>query len=212
MLRLAVLACFAVLASAAGPCCTPKQWHGTESMVIGSMANGKAAQGYLTKASYMVNFDADSRRVALIGTSETNGYASNVKVLIDYNRNVQYTVSNGTCTKQIPNADPGSCVPANATVSGHGFLGVGSSAVNVTQYSFMIDRSTAYLTVTDNCIPVAETYYGVTNGTYAFTTIAFTGIKGGLSGNTVFNLPTECALGTGTINGGFAVGRRSYFA
>ncbi|XP_033750711.1 development-specific protein LVN1.2-like [Pecten maximus] len=210
MLRLAVFACFAVLAFA-DPCCTPTKWHGVQSMVIGAMP-GNSVDSSVTTAAYTLNVDADRHMVALTGTSSTNGYVSNIKVLTDYTKGVEYLVNNGTCSKRAAGPDPGHCVPENATVSGHGFLGVGGvSSVNVTQYAFNMEGYTAYLTVTDKCIPVAETYYGVTNGTYSFTTIAFTGIKAGLADDTVFNLPSECALGTGTINGGFAVGRRSLY-
>ncbi|XP_069136816.1 ependymin-related protein 1-like [Argopecten irradians] len=211
MLRFAVFALVAVLAYA-DQCCTPTKWHGVQSMVIGAMPNSNAAASSVTTAAYSINVDADSHMVALTGTSVTNGVESNIKVLTDYTKGVEYLVVNGTCSKKAAGADPGHCVPDNATASGHGFLGVGGvSSVNVTQYAFNMDGYTAYLTVTDKCVPVAETYYGVTNGTYSFTTIAFTSIQGGLADDTVFNLPSECALGTGTINGGFAVGRRSHF-
>ncbi|XP_060082725.1 development-specific protein LVN1.2-like [Ylistrum balloti] len=211
MLRLVVLSCLAVLAYSEDPCCAPMKWNGVQSMVIASMPNGGVAPA-VTRASYMVNVDSERHMLSLTGTSETNGVVSNVKVLTDYAKGVQYLVTNGTCSKSVSGQDPGHCVPANSTVSGHGFLGVGANAANVTQYTFSIDGMTAYLTVTDKCVPVAETYYGITNGTYSFSSIAFTGIKGGIADDTVFNLPSECALGTGTINGGFNFGRRSHFA
>jgi len=50
--------------------------------------------------------------------------------------------------------------PGNATVSSRGYLGAGAGSLPVKQYEFSVNNLDMYLTVTEDCFPVADTYYG----------------------------------------------------
>ncbi|XP_066291939.1 uncharacterized protein [Branchiostoma lanceolatum] len=135
-----------------GPCCTPKQWSGTLSIISDTVIDGKLST---TNQTMMYYYDYNNKRTATVGEW--------FRVVEDYNKMVAYTIAAGTCTTRKLTIPISNCVLAKATFLGSYQYG-GPQGFKVNEYSDEfppnIKRRNSF--TADGCIPVRET--GFTTG------------------------------------------------
>ncbi|XP_066283520.1 ependymin-related protein 1-like isoform X3 [Branchiostoma lanceolatum] len=162
-------------------CCPPKQFECTIGVQNATIRAGKLD---VSTTAFMHSVDLVNKKVAYVG----QGF----KMMQDYNKMMQYTISHGFCTTGKLTTQIHNCMPANATIATSLDMG-GPKGVTLDVYDIeKISPGPGLLfkgTLTfnrDGCIPFSETL--MTEGSIA--TLGYINITSGIKDPSVFDVPS----------------------
>ncbi|XP_035695652.1 ependymin-related protein 1-like [Branchiostoma floridae] len=168
------------------PCCVPKQWEGDIHMIQGYVRSGKPGlQNVTTRESY----DFTRKMIAV----EVRGIATPTKVIMDYNKMEQYTITGTTCTVgRMMNTGMLNCLPMNSTYMGSSRFG-GMEGLLVDSWSIVdpILGGTGVIDITrDGCILVDEVRISPPGSQEpSLITLGVTDVTLGIKDPKVFDVP-----------------------
>ncbi|XP_035677013.1 uncharacterized protein LOC118416063 [Branchiostoma floridae] len=162
-------------------CCLPKQFECTIGLQNATFGGGKLD---VSTTGFMHSMDFINKKVAYVG--------QDFKVLQDYSKMMQYTISNGYCTVNKLMKPIDNCISANATVATTvdmgGPKGVTLDVYNVEKISpgpgIFFKGSIAFNQ--EGCIPFSEIL--MTEGSYA--TVSYINMTFGIKDPSVFDVPS----------------------
>ncbi|CAG2209530.1 ependymin-related protein 2-like [Mytilus edulis] len=200
---LSILGLIALVPLVASNCCLPSQWEGAEGFHVGTVMNGtvRVSQGFMN-----ISADTTGEKIALNMTVTTGivgarKHTSEMFVLQDYGRKMQYVVEKGVCTKSAMQ-DPFTfnCVPSNATVVMKTTVGSDHTPGTIFKIPFG-SIGDGYLTITDSgCIPVLYQVTANINGMQTMESVGIYDVKQGIKDMSVFTVPDICRTPGTVIN------------
>ncbi|XP_064605785.1 ependymin-related protein 1-like [Liolophura sinensis] len=175
-------------------CCVPDQWEGVLGLTEGLVQNGQPAfvQGYVA-----LSYDYTNKRVAEYVNLTTQGVPTLQKIIIDYNKNVMYTIKEEAkyCRAVQPAPPLSRCVPDTARETSRFHLGAGNNSLKVIAYEIDVPdmQITAVTSMTaQDCLPVGELMYGAANNVPFLASMGYVNIVPGIKDPSVFNVPSYC--------------------
>ncbi|XP_063434568.1 uncharacterized protein LOC134715932 [Mytilus trossulus] len=176
-------------------CCPPKQWRGM--VFVDYSMRGADGMDHRSEISEGLIYDQTVRKLFANQTINVDGGPEfHQTALLDFNTDIEYLVRDNKCTKMnITTMEPG-CIPNNATVINHSYMGAGAAKVKTTMYRFQYEQMLVYLTVADDgCVPILYEGAGMNQkGESVKMGIQYMGIEAVASDPSVFSLPASCSM------------------
>ncbi|KAK3591059.1 hypothetical protein CHS0354_026073 [Potamilus streckersoni] len=191
MLRL-LLALVLIVKVLGKGCCPPDTWEGFVGTMAGSVKDGVP---HLTKGFLRYHLNSTLGMVEVEGDVIVDGWHTKIKIIKDFNKNIEYVIVNGNCFQltlgpQVPN-----CIPDNADLLLNTYFGSGSETMGVKVYRYMVEDIEVYSTVTSSgCIPVDDVATGTLSHTKAefIEVVQISNFTVGVEDRSVFNIPSIC--------------------
>ncbi|KAL3862073.1 hypothetical protein ACJMK2_008068 [Sinanodonta woodiana] len=192
MLRLLLAFVLIVMVKGEG-CCPPKAWEGYAITMAGLMKDGVP---YSAKCFLTYHTNDTLGMIEMEGNITIDRWLTQkIRVIRDINKNLEYFIMDGRCSKKPMARKILECISENASLVLNTYLGAGPEKLAVKVYRFIDGNIEVYSTVTSSaCIPVVE----VTTGIHPTTNAEFmevsqlSGITIGVKDPSVFDIPSIC--------------------
>ncbi|XP_038059860.1 development-specific protein LVN1.2-like [Patiria miniata] len=172
-------------------CCCPDQFEMNEGVEVGMSQAGKGSAVF---ESVRLAFDYTNKRIGEIGTVIIDGEASQVQVILDYNKGVGYSIDLKTkqCQKMPVPGPMLHCVPDNATYQETVYLGDHKLTVDSFGISFKTGTASLSVSKTD-CIPNSFNVIGQFGETALLAVTGFYNYSQGIKNpSKYFTVPDYC--------------------
>ncbi|XP_062608062.1 uncharacterized protein LOC134269896 [Saccostrea cucullata] len=176
-------------------CCTPEQWRGYMTFLVGTNKNGKE-----TYEAGIVNLFYDAKKKKIAAFSKV--YNVDGKIFIgvmiqNFEEGVQYVVLNGACntTKLAGKEFKPACIPPEGKKVSDTHVGTSTDSLGVSTYEIPLKegKGMSNITVSNKlCIPIDDNVQGGTEKESFMASIGYTGIEPGIEDPRIFDKPREC--------------------